>query len=236
MVIITLVRSRSPKLFTRYPEKVLVPNGGAFVFHRDSLTGGLKSLMTPRGHVHGLASRNMLGYKSVSYLPPWSRAARYELHFDFAGRLTARIRPPFDKVVYLYEGQRLKAVYGGAESVSYDYYPTSGLPRQVEVANSETGFRMLAEHKYHIGLLKESRMTYFDDNMDRIVLNYQYDGSARVAGIKIRIGKTDPRPAANAVTQFFHPFKYDSASGQLEAFEDMKVGNLESYLEPHLES
>ena len=91
-----------------------MPNGGAFVFHRDSLTGGLKSLMTPRGHVHGLASRNMLGYKSVSYLPPWSRVARYELQFDFAGRLTARIRPPFDKVVYLYEGQRLKAVYGGA--------------------------------------------------------------------------------------------------------------------------
>ena len=203
---------------------MLVPNGGAFVFHRDSASGGLKSLMTPRGHVHGLSSRNMLGYKSVSYMPPWSRA-RYELQFDFAGRLTARIRPPFDKVVYLHEGQRLKAVYGGAESVSYDYYPTSGLPRQVEVANSETGFRMLAEHKYHIGLLKESRLTHFDDNMDRIVLNYQYDGSARIAGIKIRIGKTDPRPAANAVTQFFHPFKYDSASGQLEAFEDMKVVN-----------
>ena len=83
--------------------------------------------------------------------------ASYELQFDFAGRLTARIRPPFDKVVYLYEGQRLKAVYGGAESVTYDYYPTSGLPRRVEVANAETGLRMLAEHKYHIGLLKESR-------------------------------------------------------------------------------
>ena len=83
--------------------------------------------------------------------------ASYELQFDFAGRLTARIRPPFDKVVYLYEGQRLKAVYGGAESVTYDHYPTSGLPRRVEVANAETGLRMLAEHKYHIGLLKESR-------------------------------------------------------------------------------
>ena len=112
------------------------------------------------------------------------------------------------------------------------------------MANAETGFRMLAEHKYHIGLLKESRMTYFEENMDRIVLNYQYDGSARIAGIKVRLGKADPRPAANAVTQFFHPFKYDLASGQLEAFEDMKVGNLEfhpeSYLEsnfdPHLES
>ena len=197
---------------------MLVPNGGAFVFQRDIESGGLKSLMTPRGHVHGLASRNMLGYKSVSYLPPWSRA-RYELQFDFAGRLTARIRPPFDKVVYIYEGQRLKSVYGGAESVSYDYYPTSGLPRQVEVANAESGFRMLSEHKYHIGLLKESRMTYSDDHMDRIVLNYQYDGSARIAGIKIKIGKSD----TNALTQFFHPFKYDSASGQLEAFEDMKV-------------
>ena len=123
-----------------------------------------------------------------------------------------------------------------SESVSYDYYPTSGLPRQVEVANAETGFRMLAEHKYHIGLLKESRISYFEENMDRIVLNYQYDGSARIAGIKVRLGKSDPRPAANAVTQFFHPFKYDSASGQLEAFEDMKVGNLEFYPESHLES
>ena len=211
----------------RFPEKVLAPNGGAFVFQRDAASGGLKSLMTPRGHVHGFASRNMLGYKSVSYLPPWSRS-KYELQFDFAGRLTARIRPPFDKVAYIYEGGRLKAVYGGAESVAYDYYPTSGLPRQVEVANAETGFRMLAEHKYHIGLLKESRQTFFSEegvNLDRVVLNYQYDGSARIAGIKIRIGKSDS-PAATpmtAATQFFHPFKYDSTSGQLEAFEDMKV-------------
>ena len=58
------------------------------------------------------------------------------------------------------------------------------------------------------------------DNLARVALNYQYDGSARIAGIKVRIGKEEPlRPS----TQFFHPFKYDSASGQLEAFEDMKV-------------
>ena len=56
------------------------------------------------------------------------------------------------------------------------------------------------------------------ENLARVSLNYQYDGSARIAGIKVRIGK-EPRPSS----QFFHPFKYDSASGQLEAFEDMKV-------------
>ena len=66
-----------------------------------------------------------------------------------------------------------------------------------------------------------ARTTFSGDdsgNLARVALNYQYDGSARIAGIKVRIGK-EPRPSS----QFFHPFKYDSASGQLEAFEDMKV-------------
>ena len=60
-------------LLFRYPEKVLVPNGGAFVFQRDPSSGGLKSLTTPRGHAHGFSSRNMPGYKSITCLPPWSR-------------------------------------------------------------------------------------------------------------------------------------------------------------------
>ena len=66
------------------------------------------------------------------------------------------------------------------------------------------------------------RTTFSGDDsgsLARVALNYQYDGSARIAGIKVRIGKDVPRPSS----QFFHPFKYDSASGQLEAFEDMKV-------------
>ena len=61
------------------------------------------------------------------------------------------------------------------------------------------------------------------DNLARVALNYQYDGSARIAGIKVRIGKEEPLRPSRPSTQFFHPFKYDSASGQLEAFEDMKV-------------
>ena len=64
------------------------------------------------------------------------------------------------------------------------------------------------------------------DNMARVALNYQYDGSARIAGIKVRIGKEEPLRPSRPSTQFFHPFKYDSASGQLEAFEDMKVTHL----------
>jgi RHS repeat-associated protein len=210
--------------YTVHPEKVIVPNGGAFVFQRDE-TDSLKSLMTPRGHIHGFATRNLLGYRVISYQPPWSRS-KYQLQFDFAGRIVAVNRQPFDKVAYIYEagGSSIKTVLAGPASIAYHYYPTSGLARQVDLVNDKIGFRMRLEYNYHIGLLKETKQTFEDDTkatkLDRVVLNFQYDGSARIAGVKVRIGKNQDQDNGQ---QYFHPFKYDSTSGQLEAFEDMKV-------------
>jgi hypothetical protein len=48
------------------PEKVLMPSGGAFVFHRNDL-GGLEYVMTPRGHIHGFSSQYSLGIRYVGF-------------------------------------------------------------------------------------------------------------------------------------------------------------------------
>ena len=177
------------------PEKVLMPSGGAFVYHRNDL-GGLEYVMTPRGHIHGLSSQYSLAIRRFIYSSPWSRQP-YELHADFSGRIVAKVYPQEKhKTVFNYEKStgKLESAVGGTRSVEYKYYSDNGLLKTIKVSEDDLLFNLKIEMRYHLGVLKEQQMIFDRENkisLDAIVMRYTYDGNARLAGIVTQIGQQD---------------------------------------------
>ena len=177
------------------PEKVVLPSGGAFVYHRND-QGGLEYVMTPRGHIHGFSSQYALGIRRFIYSSPWSRQP-YELHVDYSGRIVAKVYPQEKhKTVFVYDraSGNLESAVGGTRSVDYKYYPDSGLLRTIIVTEEDLLFSLKIDLRYHLGVLKEQQLTFDRENkiaLDPIVMRYTYDGSARLAGIVTQIGQQD---------------------------------------------
>ena len=177
------------------PEKIILPSGGAFVYHRNDL-GGLEYVMTPRGHIHGFSSQFSLGIRKFIYSSPWSRQP-YELHVDYSGRIVAKVYPQEKhKSVFVYDKAtgNLESAVGGTRSVDYKYYVDSGLLRTIKVSEEDLLFNLKIEMRYHLGVLKEQLLTFDRENkiaLDPIVMRYTYDGNARLAGIVTQIGQQD---------------------------------------------
>jgi hypothetical protein len=175
------------------PEKIVVPSGGAFVYHRNDV-GGLEYVMTPRGHIHGFSTQHALGFRRYAYASPWSRHP-YELHVDDAGRIVARVLPQEkQKTVHVYDRAtgKIETVLGGSRSVEYRYFPDTGLLKSIRVSEEEILFNMKVDLRYHLGMLKEQQISFDRDNkisLDPIVARYTYDGSARLASIVTQIGQ-----------------------------------------------
>lgn len=206
-----------------YPEKVMLPTGGAFSFLRDDYQS-LKSIMTPRGHIHGFSLQFQMGVKCLIYQAPWSREP-YQLHFDSFGQMTAKLYPgEQDKIVHLYNhpGQ-VKATLGGALAVNYHYFPSTGLLKYIDLIEEEgmsssSSYKMRSDFKYHLGLLKELRLGFDASGpktiLDPLVIKYQYDGSARISGITTTIGDSPESMVS---------YKYDSTTGHLESVHDLRI-------------
>merc|ERR1719412_3511573 len=201
------------------PYKVIIPTGGAFVFNRNS-EGSLEYIMTPRGHIHGFSTQFSLGFQRFSYLSPWTRHP-YEEHVDHKGRLIARVWPEESaKMVYVYDALSglVKNVVGGTSSVNYDYIGGTNLLKSIQVSEEDYfRFGMKVEIRYHLGLMKDHKMTFDKDDklvLDNIYTKYTYDGSARVAGITTQIGREEQEPVQ---------YKYNSKTGRLEGTKDLRI-------------
>ena len=200
------------------PSKIIIPTGGAFVFSRNS-EAGLEYIMTPRGHIHGFSTQHSLGFQRLSYMSPWNRNP-YEQHFDFKGRLLAKVWPDqSSKVVYVYDEITglVSSIIGGKSSIFYDYLAGTTLTKSIQVSEEDLKFGMKMEMRYHLGLLKDHRMSFDKDDklvLDNIYTKYTYDGSARIAGITTQIGRDESESIQ---------YKYNSKTGRLEGTKDLRI-------------
>ena len=207
------------------PEKVVMPSGGAFVFHRNDL-GCLEYVMTPRGHIHGFSAQYSLGIRRYIYLSPWSRQP-YELHVDSFGRVVGKVYPQEKhKMVYVYDKStgKLESAVGGTRAIDYKYYTDSGLLKTIRVTEDDLLFNLKIEMRYHLGVLKEQQLTFDKDNkisLDQISMRYTYDGNARLAGIVTQIGQQDNESVL---------YKYKSG-GRLEVtFRELFLRGFSNYI------
>lgn len=195
---------------TTEPEKIVVPSGGAFVYHRNDI-GSLEYVMTPRGHIHGFSTQFALGFRRYIYASPWSRHP-YELHVDHSGRIIAKVLPQEkQKTVHIYNqaSGKLESVLGGSRSVDYRYFPDTGLLKSIRLSEEEILFNMKIDMRYHLGMLKEQQISFDRDNkisLDPIVMRYTYDGSARLASIVTQIGQQVKQPENISLSNFLLNF------------------------------
>ncbi|CAB4065037.1 unnamed protein product [Lepeophtheirus salmonis] len=207
---------------TNEPSKITIPTGGGFLLNRDD-HGALKSITTPRGHIHGFSRQHSLGYRRFFlYQAPWSREA-YESQYDQSGRLIARVYPKESiKIVYAYdEARQLRSILAGTTSVNYHYYAGSALVKSVEVLDEALEYQSKTELKYHLGLLKEIHTRYSGHTamFDDIYLKYQYDGSGRVSTIFTEIGSSE----GNKDEEKLQNFKYDLKIGILLGIGNYRI-------------
>ncbi|XP_071744523.1 teneurin-m isoform X2 [Lepeophtheirus salmonis] len=206
---------------TNEPSKITIPTGGGFLLNRDD-HGALKSITTPRGHIHGFSRQHSLGYRRFLYQAPWSREA-YESQYDQSGRLIARVYPKESiKIVYAYdEARQLRSILAGTTSVNYHYYAGSALVKSVEVLDEALEYQSKTELKYHLGLLKEIHTRYSGHTamFDDIYLKYQYDGSGRVSTIFTEIGSSE----GNKDEEKLQNFKYDLKIGILLGIGNYRI-------------
>ena len=175
--------------------------------------------MTPRGHIHGFSTQYSLGINRFSYVSPWNRNP-YELHYDYSGRLVGKVWPGQSaKVVYTYDDHtgQVESIVGGKSSIHYQYLLGTSLVKSIQVTEEKLKYGMKAEIRYHLGLMKDHKMTFDKDDklvLDNIYTKYTYDGSARVAGITTQIGREEQEPVQ---------YKYNSKTGRLEGTKDLRI-------------
>lgn len=84
------------------PLKVTTPRGSDYLLEYDE-AGALKSLTTPRGHIHTFSLQTSLGFYKYQYYSPVSRHP-FELHYDEQGKIMAKLYPHHSgKVTYVYD-------------------------------------------------------------------------------------------------------------------------------------
>ena len=85
------------------------------------------------------------------------------------------------------------------------------------MTEEKLSYGMRAEVRYHLGLMKDHRMTFDKDDklvLDNVYTKYTYDGSARVAAIATQIGRQELESVQ---------YKYNAKTGRLEGTKDLRI-------------
>ena len=207
------IYSDSPGVWTDRPSKLVIPTGGGFGLDYDEM-GALKSVTTPRGHIHRFVKQLALGTHILQYTPPWSTEP-YIQQFDQNHLLTARIYPRnMGKIIYVYDNaEHLRAVIGGLSSIHYHYISGTALVKTVEV--SDDSFHMKTRLRYHRGSVKEvSKQFRANGGLNNYSMEYQYDATGRLSTYKLNIDRQ---------TELTSDIKFDIKTGKLKAVSDLRV-------------
>lgn len=215
-----------------------VPSGGADSGGNKDGGFGLRSIQTPRGHFHMFRATPAVGFIRYQYQAPWlapSGKHQYELHFDAAGNLLAKVLPSDgggERVSYAYDnlGQLRKVAWGETEA-EFGYDDETGQLENILV-HSGHHFNMRIRKKFHGGLLKEQKVTYLGStspDLGNAVFRYQYDGNGRPTALVTQIGGGQSSPgqggsdsgaaggaAVSADNQLADVFSFDSKTGRPE--------------------
>ncbi|XP_065204844.1 teneurin-m isoform X4 [Planococcus citri] len=200
-------------MFSSLPLKVTTPRGSDYLLEYDD-AGALKSLTTPRGHIHTFSLQTSLGFYKYQYYSPVSRHP-FELHYNEEGKIMAKLYPHHSgKVTYVYDQSgRIDTVLTGLSSIHYTYQESTNLIKNIDTI--EPGFELKNEFKYHGGLLKDENLRFgTKSNLHNVQIKYQYDGNARVSLIEVAVDNKD-LPTMHV--------KYNPNLGSLESINDLRI-------------
>jgi len=138
--------------------KVTTPRGSDYLLEYDD-AGALKSLTTPRGHIHTFSLQTSLGFYKYQYYSPVSRHP-FELHYDEEGKIMAKLYPHHSgKVTYVYDQSgRIDTVLTGLSSIHYTYQESTNLIKNIDTI--EPGFELKNEFSYQSGLLSNEKLRF----------------------------------------------------------------------------
>ena len=218
----TLLKYSYADAFQTLPNAVITGQGAVYKLnYEDGGKVGLRSIQTPRGHIHSFRIKPSISILRFQYRAPWTPNSQYELFYDTAGRKTS-IRMPSEageRVSYVYDGvgQLRKVVVGVTES-EFGYDTETGVLESVSTRSGHH-FNMRTRNKYHSGLLKEQKVIFLGSSspdFSNAVFRYQYDGNGRPSLMVSGIG------SGNEKLQTYS-YSYNSHSGQVESLSGLSV-------------
>ena len=200
-------------MFSNTPTKVIIPSGGGFTLNHDEV-GSLKSITTPRGHVHGFVQQLGVGSYSVKYQAPWAREP-YVQQFDQSGALLSKQYPSNSgKLIFVYDpASHLRAVIGGSSTIHYHYMAGTALVNSVDVIDDT--FHMKTRKRHHRGSVKEIHQEFlYNLGLNNYTLRYQCDATGRLSTTSLEIiGLSEQTTLV----------KYDDKIGKLKGLSDLRI-------------
>src|SRR5687768_470401 len=92
------------KLFSLQPSKTTTQRGSDYFLQYDE-AGSLRSITTPRGHIHSFSLQTSFGLYKFQYYSPIHRYP-FEIQFNDRGEVIAEIHPQsLAKVIYIYSDE-----------------------------------------------------------------------------------------------------------------------------------
>lgn len=161
---------------TTLPTLFTTERGHSFSINYDNI-GALQSITTPRGHIHSFALQILPGATKFIYYSPVNRNP-FNVLLDDQGRVTSKTYPGLNsRILYVYSNEsRLNRIVAGISETEFEYYPTTGLLKSVDV--KDRPFEVRHEFKYHGGLLKEERIRFGSKTgLDNLKSRCKYDGN-----------------------------------------------------------
>ena len=196
------------------PVKVQIGSGGVFLFDYESKSGAVKSIATPRGHIHRWQIQPAIGCIRWEYIPPWTTKP-FSVSFNARGDiLSTRLPNGNEQVSYVYSaGGGLQRVFSGQTEMEFSWDDQSGAIESIYV--SQGSFEMREKRKYHSGLLKEQKIRFGGvAGFDNANIKYQLDGTGRPAKVNAFFGRRESVVSS---------WKYNQNTGNLEGTGNLQI-------------
>ena len=200
-------------IYASVPTKVIIPSGGTFSLQHDNV-GSLRSIITPRGHVHTFMQQLGLGSYSVKYQPPWSQHPFIQ-QYDQSGALLSKQYPGNSgKLIFVYDhASHLRAIIGGSSTIHYHYVAGTALVNSIDVIDD--GFHMKTHKRHHRGSVREIQHEFLNNvGLNNYTIRYQCDATGRLSAASLGIiGLSEQTTLV----------KYDSKIGKLKGLSDLRI-------------
>ena len=218
----TVIRGNGTVLSYEYKDRETIPfkvrtgNGATFLIDYEGKSGAVKSITTPRGHIHSWNILPDIGSIRWSYIAPWSTQP-YSVIFNVRGFLQSVKYPGNEQVSYIYTNSgELQSLFAGQTEIEFTQEPESGLIESIFI--SQTNLDIREKRKYHSEWLKEQKLRFVGSvDFENAVIKYQWDGTGRPAKVSFSSGSKRERAAPECT------WSYDQNVGTLQAVDSFQI-------------
>ena len=215
------------------PFKVKTGNGASYLVDYDRQAGAVRSVTTPRGHIHSWLTQPDIESIRWNYVAPWS-ARPYTLFFNDQGAIQSIRYPGNDRISFHYtQSGELQSVFAGQTEIEFGRGGGGGGGGgEAESKFIESiflnqgggggGFESREKRKYHNGWLKEQRIRFIGGSnpFENAFIKYQMDGTGRPSKVIFSSGSKREHSAPEL------SWSYDQNTGALTAVDSFQITNL----------